>query len=352
MPSRDDPPAPSPFTRRHPPDVSDDSATCLGFDSASLPTARRFDAYHALYARGADAQATGPGFSVTMRGWRLDRALLYDRHLVDVAHARDAARAGHDGLDHLTLTLVMRGDYHVDTGPGFRRVAPGEILIIDMRQPMRNRAVDAHVLTLSLAREALVAAVGNADGWHGHVVAPDRAALLADHLASLARHGALLSPASLMAIGRVTIELLGIALAASPAHESLVAARPHIERRDRVRAFIAERLADPILGPDVLVDRFALSRATLYRDFAPWGGLARYIRDRRLDWLRERLSAGDRRPIAEIAEQVGLAHEGRTSDSFHSRFGLRPGAYRRLVDRETALDVTHRRMGEWQSELR
>lgn len=332
--------------------VDQESRAFLAFDSATLPVAERFDAYQALYARGADAMAIGPDFTVAMRGWRLDRALLYDRRLADVAHVRDDSRANRDGFDHFTLTLVLRGEFHTDVGDGFRRVAPGDILMIDMLRPMRNHAPDAHVLTLSLARTGLVAATGGAQGWHGHIIPRERGFLLADHIASLARHGALLSPASLMAIGRVTVDLLGVALTPSPWRESLDHDRLHSERRDRVRAFIAERLCDPALGPGMLVARFGLSRATLYRDFASWGGLARYIRDQRLERLREQLSAGDSRPIAAIAEAVGLDHEGRASEAFRKRFGQRPGAYRRMIAQETQLDGANRRMAEWQSELR
>lgn len=324
----------------------------LGFDSAALPIAQRIDAYRTLYARGADARATGPDFSVTMRGWRLDRAVLYDRQLVDVAHRRDASRANRDAFDHFTLTLVVSGDYHADAGSGFRRVAPGEILMMDMLLPLGNRAPNAHILTLSLARSGLNAATGTAEGWHGHVIPAHRGFLLADHIASLARHGALLSPASLLAIGRVTLDLLSVALTPTPWREALDQTRVHAERRDRIRALIAERLDDPMLGPDMLVERFNLSRATLYRDFAPWGGLARYIRDLRLERLRETLSSGDPRPIGALAESVGLDHESRASDAFLKRFGQRPGAYRRMVLTESAFEGAYRRMGEWESELR
>lgn len=322
------------------------------FDSAALPVGQRIDAYCALYAPGADARAAGPDFSVSMRGWRLDRAVLYDRRLIDVSHRRDATRANRDALDHFTLTLVVSGDYHADAGNGFRRVSPGEILMMDTLRPLVNHAPNAHVLTLSLARNGLITAAGAAEGWHGHVIPVHRGFLLADHIASLARHGALLSPASLLAIGRVTLDLLSVALTPNLSREALDQGRAHTERRDRIRAVIAERLDDPLLGPEMLVEQFNLSRATLYRDFAPWGGLARYIRNLRLERLRERLSSGDPRPIGALAEAVGLDHEGRASDAFLKRFGQRPGAYRRMVLTESPFDGAHRRMGEWQSELR
>ncbi len=329
-----------------------ESRALLGFDSAMLRPHERFDAYHALYSPGADVACTGPDFAVKMRGWRLDRALLYDRNMVDISHARGENRAGRDGFDHFTLTLVIEGAYYSDTGTGYHRISPGEILVADMLRPARNRAERTRVVTLSIARTIFLSAAPGDRILHGHVIVADRAFLLADHLASLARHAAMLTPASLMTIGRVTMDLLAVALTSSAAREDFDSHRHHAERRDRVRAYIAERLDDPTLGPDALVARFNLSRATLYRDFTPWGGLANYIREHRLDRLRDYLSSGDRRAIGELASAVGLDHEGRASDAFRKRFGMRPGAYRRIVADEGDLDGNLRRMREWTGGLR
>jgi AraC-like DNA-binding protein len=324
----------------------------LGFDSDGFAPGDRFEAYRDLYSVGADVQRTGPNFAARMRGWRLDRAVLYDRHLSDVAHERDPARVRAAEMEHFTLTLVRAGEFHADAGSGFRRVAPGEILILDMTRPMRNRAREAHVSTLSVARERMALARPRPRRLHGHVIPPARGALLADHLSSLAERGPLLTPAMLMPVSRITLDLLRIALADRDDLE-LVRIDPRAERVDRMRAVIEEHLTDSAFAPASLVGRFALSRATLYRDFEPWGGPAHYIKRRRLELLRDRLQdPDDPRALAELAAALGFSGENIASAAFLDMFGTRPGAYRRLTRGESDETRLWRRMREWQSVLR
>jgi AraC-like DNA-binding protein len=326
------------------------TANGLQFDSASVAPRERFDAYHALYAGGADVAQSGDGFRARMSGWRLDRSLVYDRHLGGVSHARDAARVRRDAIDHVTLTLVVDGVFHADSGDGFHRIAPGEILLLDMTRPMRNQVPGAHVVTMSMARERVAEWVRDPRAAHGRVLVRPRAALLADHMRSLVRHGGALSPAALVSVSRVGADLLGAALAEG-AHERAV--RPAALRVDRVRAFTEEHLFAAGFGVETVLARFALSRATLYRDFQQWGGLAAYIRRRRIEALGDRLAdAGEARSLADLAEQIGFSTEARQSEAFLAHYGMRPGAYRRAARREAPVARSLRHMREWQSVLR
>jgi len=321
------------------------------FDGTTLAAHERFAAYGDLYSVGCDVDRGDGRFGARITGWRLDRSLLYDRRLRGVAHRRDAARVRRDAMAHVTLTLAVSGEFHVDAGDGYRRLAPGEMLLLDMTRPMRNRAAAAHIVTMSMARDRIARLVDEPRELHGRVIAAGPAALLADHLRALVRNGAQVAPAMLMPLARVGLDLLGGALAIDPARE-----RPlytTAERIDRVRAHIEERLFEPGLGPDAVMARFALSRATLYRDFQPWGGLASYIRARRTEVLRERLADRDEtRSLADLAELLGFSTEARLSEAFRARFGVRPGAFRTMARDETAPARALRRMREWQNVLR
>lgn len=326
------------------------TANGLQFDSALMAPRERFDAYHALYAAGADVTRSGGGFGARMRGWRLDRSIIYDRQLCGVGHARDAARVRRDSFDHVTLTLVVDGEFHADPGDGFRRIAPGGLLLLDMARPMRNHAAAAHIVTMSMARDRVERWVGEPRAMHGRVLAPARAAMLADHMRSLVRHGGTLGPAALVSVGRAGADLLGAALAEG-ARERPV--QPAALRVDRVRAYVEEHLFDADFGAEAVLARFALSRATLYRDFQPWGGLAAYIRRRRIETLGERLAdAGETRSLADLAEQIGFSTEARQSEAFLAHYGVRPGAYRHATRREAPVARSLRHMREWQNVLR
>jgi AraC-like DNA-binding protein len=326
-------------------------ANQLGFDGRALAADARFGAYFDFYAGGADVDRLDGPFEAVMTGWRLDRSLIYDRRLRGVGHRRDAARVRRDGLDHLTLTLVLAGTFHADVG-GYRQVRPGEILLLDMTSAMGNRAVDAHIVTMSMARAGVTRAVRDPRELHGRVIGAEDAALLADHMVSLTRHAATLTPPSLMPVARVGLELLRAVVSDEPLREGMTG-NATVERIDRVRAFIEEHLFDPRFGPDAVLARFALSRATLYRDFHHWGGLASYIRRRRIEALRERLAdPGDMRSLAALAELIGFSSETRLSEAFLRQFGIRPGAYRQAVRAEHEMAAAMRKMREWQGVLR
>lgn len=324
----------------------------FAFDSDDSPGRERFDVYRDLYSGGADATCLGPGFRAAMTGCRLDRSILFERRLKDVGHERGAKRVRRDGFDHFTLTLNLQGELHADDGSGFRAIRPGEILMLDMTRPMRTRAPGAHILTMSVARDRVAASGISVNHAHGQIVATGRAGLLADHMTSIAKHRGRLELRALPAIGRVTGELLSVCFGvegrywrtAEPAAPLHAAA---------IRAFIEQNLGNPLLDIDMIVAGTGVPRATLYRHFGRSGGIARHIRKRRLESLREALSnRNDERTIAQLAEAIGFLDGGTASRRFAQAFGIRPGRYRDMARAHQPTGASRARMDEWVAALR
>ena len=97
-------------------------------------------------------------------------------------------------------------------------------------------------------------------------------------------------------------------------------------RNHAVREFIYENLANPDLGPSVVLHQFPGSRASLYRDFSEYGGLARYITRCRLEQALVNLATGPARrgQITETALKVGYVDPLQFSRSFKNHFGFPP----------------------------
>ena len=97
-----------------------------------------------------------------------------------------------------------------------------------------------------------------------------------------------------------------------------------------VRRHIDAHLSDPTLDAEQVAARFALSRATLYRLFEPFGGVAGYIRARRLRRaffaLRARELANLR--ISDIAQRCGFASMATFTRTFNNAYGVTPAALR------------------------
>jgi AraC-like DNA-binding protein len=96
--------------------------------------------------------------------------------------------------------------------------------------------------------------------------------------------------------------------------------------RAKATAFIDRELFSARLTVDRISSMTDISRSTLYRLFDSDGGVATYIRERRLDGLlRDLLDAGNRaKPIAPIAEARGFHCLSTLNRAFRRRFGCTP----------------------------
>lgn len=95
-----------------------------------------------------------------------------------------------------------------------------------------------------------------------------------------------------------------------------------------IQAFIGQNLARPDLSQALICREFGLSRSALYRLFAPLGGVAGVIRERRLDCAKRYLSMmGDKRvSVARIAAAAGFPSDAAFTRAFRQRFGVAPSA--------------------------
>ena len=94
-----------------------------------------------------------------------------------------------------------------------------------------------------------------------------------------------------------------------------------------IRRFIEDNLPNFDLGVDMLRARFGLSRTALYEQFEAEGGVASYIRDRRLARAM-RILAGlegeGRRRISTVGYACGFGTEKMFSRAFRRRYGVNP----------------------------
>lgn len=112
-------------------------------------------------------------------------------------------------------------------------------------------------------------------------------------------------------------------------HDTTVACGSGVERRprrDAMRAYIEQNLQTSSLDADDLARSFAVSRPTLFRDFEDWGGVTRYIWNRRLE--RAYIDLVDRPPtrgaVRAVGERWGFGSSSHFSRRFKAQFGVSP----------------------------
>jgi AraC-like DNA-binding protein len=100
--------------------------------------------------------------------------------------------------------------------------------------------------------------------------------------------------------------------------------------RQRILEFVADNIYSSELSPDFLCRRFNVSRAHLYRAFAREGGVAKVLRDTRLDAAHHELTQNIAAPrsITEIAYSLGFSSSNQLLRSFRTRFGVTPSSAR------------------------
>lgn len=95
-----------------------------------------------------------------------------------------------------------------------------------------------------------------------------------------------------------------------------------------MRGFLEEHLRDPTIGAGALERHFGASRATIFRDFAPYGGVAKWVQTRRLERAFADLADGSPRrgAVTAVSESWRFSSVAHFSRLFRARFGIAPNS--------------------------
>lgn len=324
----------------------------FAFDSAAYDSDEAFARYCDLYARGADVERTDAPFFARVHSWRLDRSILFAREYGGIRHVR-RERVTQDGFDHFALSHVISGELIAGLPGKAMSIKPGESILVDTSEPAETGADNVTMITLSLARDSVRAAVGDVEGLHGYLIDAREGGLLSAMLRALVEQIPHLPFVAHSAITRSLIDLLSVAI--NPFGSGARAEFHRLEhvRVENVRKLIEANIDRQDFSIQDITNATGISRAGLYRLFESSGGVNRFIQLCRLQQLRDRLDNRnfDDLSLAELAPMFGFADESHASRLFKQIFGISPGAYRAASIRgaqDPSVDVMARR---WNSSL-
>lgn len=274
-------------------------------------------------------------FQADLTSYSMGSILLGHTRSVAQRFSRSTATIARSGIDHIIVQLYMVGGYHGHAGSASIVVQAGDICVLDCAETFATQASDFENLTLVIPRAILEAKLPRLEALHGLVLKTGSTwnRILSQHLLVLFEQAPSMTLRECERIANGSIALLAACL------------QGEIEARDeqtgtsvtsmvlQIRRHIDEHLSDSTLGADQVAARFALSRATLYRLFEPLGGVADYIRARRLRRaffaLRARELANLR--ISDIAQRCGFASMATFTRAFKAAYGMTPMALRSVL---------------------
>lgn len=295
--------------------------------------------------------------------WQVDRGLDQDRldgwiHSFAIGglligktalSAQSYVRGGLDiaqsGLDQYFVHLLTSGSARADFDGVCVDARPGDIYLIDLSRPYRCLAESGTRLTLLVPRKSIDLANGGRSA-HGLVLRGDRPAarLLHGYLADLHGMARELDEADSRMMETATVDLIVRLLEHQFAQRGAASASSSRMRKD-ILDYIDAHISDPELGPAMLERQFQISRAHLYRVFVGEGGIAKVIRDRRLDIAYRMLRDPSARQgkITDIALELGFSGHNQFTRTFNRRFGLTPSEARAAIggDRPLASSPLH-----------
>ncbi len=296
------------------------------FDSRALAPEDRFDAWREAVASVGEARlprgAQASEFLVRSSLWNFGGMLLSLGSFTAQSQLRSRRKIRADQIDHYRVVLRMRGELESDADGRRRRIGAGRILLTDLSRPEAYDGQAGASLLLYLPREKLDALLPRPLDLHGAQPQGASARLLADYLGSLASRLEEFTLDDAPGVVDATLHMVAAALA--PVAGTLEAARPFIDSTllRQARDFVEVHLTEAELSPDQISRFCRISRTTLYRLFEPLGGVAQYVKERRLLRIHDLLvSSSGRINLGQMAWNHGFRNAEHFSRAFRRRFG-------------------------------
>lgn len=313
----------------------------LTLSASGLSDPESFETYRQAVSTIFDATLDDwqqqPDFRVHVDCVQLGPMLLSQASMAnaDYRYERSMKKVAQVGAEAMLVQIVLAGsdvrmvkDEAIVSGPG-------DVFICDLTRTISTRAKDCRNFTFVFPRSLLGLPDLELDGLHDIYLpaSSTQAKLLLAHVQMLwsERERITLPDAAMFA--QSTAGLIASLTVNSIDHDVRQA---HASRAEiaRVQHFVDSRLMDAELGPDMICSRLGFSRSSLYRLFEPLGGVASYIRDRRLRRVFRQLASRQtsHRKLAEIAFDTGFSNIPAFTRAFKAQYGVTPRDVRMLAE--------------------
>jgi len=297
------------------------------FTTSELPIREQFDAWQGWF-EGVFNVALAEretGFAASSVVWTLDAFGLSHVRAPALTAVRDTALIRSNPIDHWVITLGQRRTLG-SGGAGLTLDVPGSVPYVASlgRELVSQRSSDER-LQLYLPRDSFRELAPLLDAAQAQALDTPMGRLLGDYIGLLQRSFGELDAADMP---RLTNAVRAMVLAcAGPSSDrlDLASSQINLTRREKVRQFIDMNLREPTLDATLLCRQVGMSRTQLYRLFHDDGGVARYIRHRRL--LRGYADLSDTANSASInviADALCFEDASSFSRAFKQEFGLNP----------------------------
>lgn len=301
----------------------------LTFSTRPLPIFEQLEGWCCWHRPTFEIQSLSPssdGFLATNSNWSLG-GLTVSRVCSPaslVTRLKSAIRRS--AVDHWVISVSNLSPSHVQVDDRSVQVAAHAPVVLSLGDEIRVAHDDYDDrLQFFLSRDRFDGIGHILEAVKGEVLPAAQGDFLSDYMRLVERNLPTLEPADVDRLPGAVEAMIAACLA--PSADRVATARRQIDftLKERVRKAVRKNLFSPSLGPRRLCRDAAMSRSQLYRVLGNEGGVAHYIRRRRLTESFSILcDASNAYPIAKISEMLCFADPSSFSRAFRQEFGLTP----------------------------
>ncbi|MHC1551586.1 helix-turn-helix domain-containing protein [Phyllobacterium sp. K27] len=302
----------------------------LRLETETLPKGKQFLAWQEHMAVLFDTRLPDDvdpldGFVARQTVWDLGGMLFLQQTVPAFRYERSSSMVRFSSIDHWQITFLRAGRTWTGTDGRVAQNEPGMIEIRTLGHPFSGRALATDSVSLIVPVDVFADRAGLTTASNNVVLGGHRAKLLIDHLLSVEANLDQFARDDLPGVNDRLREMVFDAITPLVDRGGGNDQISQIGLMTRARRYILGNLASPDLTPDALGRELAISRTKLYELFEMSGGVANYIRRRRLSAAHAMLAdPSDTRKIAEVGLAIGFDSAANFSRAFTQQFGYSP----------------------------
>jgi AraC-like DNA-binding protein len=270
-------------------------------------------------------------FDAAVSRYTIDNLSLFDIRTGPNLAVRSLGRVSTENIRDVSFSVFLEGPSAQFLGGKPQLDAPHvpsvpSILALDMDQPCTVRSFHGRILLFFVPRALVETSFPDAASLHGRRIQATTplTRILIEHLVALNQQIIGLGKDEAHQSFLTAVELLAAAFNRQAGLSGDARAAVRAAVYGQVRRYVENNLHDPDLSPDSVLASLHLSRASVYRLFEHEGGLAAYIRNRRLRMAADELVRFPHMAVQDIAAGLGFNDASSFTRAFRRAFDIAP----------------------------
>lgn len=271
---------------------------------------------------------------------QIDNCVMINNHFNPSIFRRNKARVAYYDNDSILFCLWLHGDVILDNAGNHIRVQKNGAFLIDMGETAEVIASTSNVLATVIPKAMFRQFDIDANALSGiYISANDpRFEMLRNTYLSTFHNASKIQTKYAPKISKGLIALLASLISDDTKCPQIDA----VLRRSMLSSivnYIEKNISDPRLSVKSLLRKFPMSRSSLYDIFEPLGGIAQFIRERRLQQCYKLLtnSIYANTPINLIARSQGFSNGSHFCKLFKNHYSLLPSELQELAQQDSLI---------------